>query len=75
MGHRLGRCEFLDLLEEAVVLDRPVEVELKNGAHFEDHVREVVTEDGEDWAVFVDHSRVAVSAISDCRRAGPRPSA
>jgi Rho-binding antiterminator len=71
MGTKLDRCDFLDVLEEAAVLRRPVVVELREGTVFEDRVRDVVTEQGEDFAVFVDHARVPVSDIADCRRATP----
>jgi transcriptional antiterminator Rof (Rho-off) len=71
MGHQIDRCDFLDVLEEAAVLHRPVLVELREGTVFEDRVRDVVTELGEDFAIFVDHARVPVSDIAHCRRASP----
>ncbi|HET6281592.1 MAG TPA: hypothetical protein VFH73_11505 [Polyangia bacterium] len=72
MGHIVGACDFLDVLEESAVLRSAVLIELRNGAHFTDTVRDVVTEDGEDFALFHDHGRMPLHAISDARRAHPR---
>jgi energy-converting hydrogenase Eha subunit F len=72
MGHVVGPCDFLDVLEEAVVLGSAVVVELRNGAHFTDTVRQVATDDGEDLATFRDHGRMPLHDISDARRAYPR---
>jgi Rho-binding antiterminator len=71
MGHRVGRCEFLDVLEESAVTHRAVAVELVDGTRFTDDVKDVVTENGEDYAVFQQHDRVPVSDIADCNRAEP----
>jgi hypothetical protein len=71
MGHQLSRCEIIDLLEEAVTLDRPVAVELRGNRHFTDHVREVVTRDGQDWGVFRTHEPVLVEDIHHCARGEP----
>lgn len=46
-------------------------VTLTDGQHFVDHVKDVVTEDGEDWAVFKDHARISVDDIRDCASAEP----
>jgi Rho-binding antiterminator len=72
MGHVVGPCDFLDVLEESVVFGSAVVVELRNGAHFTDTVRDVATYDGEDLATFHDHGRMPLHAISDARRAHPR---
>jgi hypothetical protein len=72
MGHELDRCDILDLLEEAVVSGSPVAVELRNNRRFVDHVRDVVTEGGQEWAVFKTHEPVAVRSIHDCTRTAPR---
>lgn len=61
-----GRCEFLDVLEEAVKLKQPVTVELQGGESFSDGVQDVVTESGEDYAQFERRGRVPVSQISRC---------
>jgi hypothetical protein len=72
MGHNADRCDFVDLLEESVVTGRNVAVSLRGGQHFIDRVKHVLTQNGEDWAVFRDHDWVAVSDILDCVRAEPR---
>jgi hypothetical protein len=69
MGHEYkNRCDFIDVLEESVTTGRPVSVTLRGGQHFNDHVRDVVTERGEDFAIFRDHERIAVTDISSCVR-------
>jgi Rho-binding antiterminator len=68
----MDRCDFIDILEESAVTGRPVSVELKDGRHFVDQVRDVITDAGEDWADFRDHQRVPVSSIGRCGRAEPR---
>ena len=73
MRQDIDRCDFIDVLEEAAVVRRPVSVELRNGSRFVDEVRDVVTERGEDYAVFKDHDRIPVTEISDCFRAQPLP--
>lgn len=72
MAHIEDRCDVIDLLEESVVTGRPVQVELRGGRRFVDHVRDVITENGEDWACFRAHERVPVSDIVFCARAEPR---
>jgi hypothetical protein len=71
MGHQVDRCDFIDLLEESAVTGLPVSVRLKNGTHFVDRVRDVITENGEDFAAFREHGRMPVSEIRDCTRAEP----
>jgi len=61
-----GRCDFLDVLEEAVKFKKPVTVELQGGESFTDSVQDVVTESGEDFAEFEQRGRVPVSQISRC---------
>jgi len=68
MSHVLERCDVIDVLEEAVTLKRPLAVELAGGRRFVDRVRDVVTEDGQDWAVFAAHER---TAVDDIKFAGP----
>lgn len=67
----LGRCDFLDVLEEAATLKRPVYVTLQSGDTFTDTVKDVVTHDGKDWVDFVEHERVAVRDIRGMTRAEP----
>jgi hypothetical protein len=68
MSHEYSRCDFIDVLEESVTTGGEVSVNLRGGQHFVDHVRDVVTEKGEDWAVFRDHDRIAVSEIASAAR-------
>jgi hypothetical protein len=67
----MDRCDFLDVLEEAVTIRGAVDVRLIDGTHFVDFVKHVVTEGGQDWAVFKDHDRVALEDIRSCVRAEP----
>jgi Rho-binding antiterminator len=67
----LGRCDFIDVLEEAVLRHRPVAVELRGGETFIDQVMDVVTERGDDFAVFRAHPRVPVGDILAVTRAEP----
>jgi transcriptional antiterminator Rof (Rho-off) len=61
---QLGRCDFIDVLEEAVLRRRPVVVQLRAGEQFTDRIVDVVTEGGDDYAVFGAHPRVAVGDIA-----------
>jgi hypothetical protein len=74
MGHVMERCDFLDVLEEAAVLGNEVLVDLRNGGQFMDSVREVITEAGEDFAIFENHGRMPLRTIALCRRAHARES-
>ncbi|QRK04525.1 hypothetical protein JQX13_30240 [Archangium violaceum] len=67
----VGRCDFLDVLEEAVLKHRPVAVQLREGEAFIDLVVDVVTEQGDDFAIFKSHERVSVGRILAVTRAGP----
>jgi transcriptional antiterminator Rof (Rho-off) len=71
MGHVVDRSDFLDVLEESATLRRPVEVHLRDGHRFEDIARQVVTQDGEEYAIFEQHASLPMKSISDCRRAAP----
>lgn len=64
----IGRCDVLDMLEEAAVAHMPVELELRDGSRIVDGIRDVITENGEDYVVLQAHPRVAVSAIARCER-------
>ncbi len=68
----VGRCSFIDVLEEAVLRKGAVAVTLRDGTTFIDHVRDVVTEDHEDYAVFSGRERVAVGEIASATRAPPQ---
>jgi Rho-binding antiterminator len=67
----VGRCSFIDVLEEAVLVHRAVAVALRDGERFIDLVVDVVTENHEDYAVFRSHERVAVTDIAAATRADP----
>jgi Rho-binding antiterminator len=67
----VGRCSFIDVLEEAVLVHRMVAIALRDGERFLDMVVDVVTENHEDYAVFRSHERVAVSEIAAATRADP----
>jgi Rho-binding antiterminator len=67
----VGRCDFIDVLEEAVLRHRPVAVQLREGEAFIDEVVDVVTEQGDDFAVFKSHERVSVGRIRAVTRAEP----
>jgi len=54
------------MCSEAATIHQPVKVELRDGQRFVDHVKMVVTEAGEDFAVFEEHDRVPVTQIADC---------
>ena len=56
----VGSCSFVDVLEEAVLVKRPVAIELRDGTTFIDQVTDVTTESGQDFAVFRSHARVPV---------------
>jgi hypothetical protein len=69
----VGRCSFIDVLEEAVLRHSPVAVHLREGSMFIDHVVDVVTESGDDFAVFKAHARVPVGEIRAVTRAEAHP--
>ncbi len=64
----VGRCDFIDVLEEAVLRRRAVAVRLRTGETFIDEVADVVTEQGDDFAVFRSHARVPVGDILSVTR-------
>lgn len=72
MSHKVERCDFIDMLEESAKTHRPVAVTLVGAMHFAEAVRDVVTEAGEDYALFRDHGRVSVRDILDCTFTAPR---
>ncbi len=74
MSHNIDRCDFIDMLEESAKTHRTLVVTLRGAARFTDHVRDVVTEQGEDFALFREHGRVPVSDILDCVWSAPRES-
>ena len=71
MGHRLDIGDVIDMLEESVMMRRPVEVSLQDGRVFEDRVHEIVKWNGEDHVVFKDHELTPLTKISGVRRSRP----
>jgi hypothetical protein len=65
----VGRCSFIDVLEEAVLRHAPVAVQLREGGIFIDEVVDVITEDGDDFAIFKAHDRIPVGEIRAMTRA------
>ncbi len=59
------------MLEEAITANSTVAVELRSERRFVDFVRDLVTRDDEDWAIFASHEAVAVTDIRSCSRAEP----
>jgi hypothetical protein len=68
----VGRCSLIDVLEEAVLVGKPIAVRLASGQTFIDEVVDVVTERGDDFAVFRSHERVSVGEIGAVTRCEPR---
>jgi Rho-binding antiterminator len=65
---QLGRCDFIDVLEEAVLHRRPVTVELRDGSARLAAIRDVVTENGRDLVVLDGGERFPVEAIAAVSR-------
>lgn len=59
----IGRCDFIDVLEESVTTHRKVDVELAGGRTFTTHIVNVVTHDGDDFAVLADGAEVPVGSV------------
>ncbi|WP_373046515.1 Rho-binding antiterminator [Vulgatibacter sp.] len=58
--NELGNCDFIDVLEESVLMHTRVRVELLDGTVFEDKIRDVVTRDGQEEVLFASHEPVEV---------------
>jgi transcriptional antiterminator Rof (Rho-off) len=67
----IGSCDFLDVLEEAAVVKRPIAVKLRDGQAFIDEVKDVVTQGGTDFVEFLIRGRVPVRDILGASRAEP----
>jgi Rho-binding antiterminator len=72
MSHLVGTCDFIDMFEESAKMHRPVRVTVSGGRHFEDTVRDVVTEDGRDFVFFRQHGQVPAHDVLACVWTGPR---
>ena len=68
----VGRCSFIDVLEEASLRKTRVAISLRDGTAFIDKVKDVVTENHEDYAIFENHDRVAVTEVASATRAPHR---
>ena len=73
MGHLIDRCDIIDVLEASARTRRAVSVQLKEGRHFTDEVRQVTTEEDGEWALFRLHDRVLIDDISSVAPAAPPP--
>lgn len=71
MGHRLGRSDVIDMLEESAMRRIPIVVTLKNGHVFEDRVTDIAKWNGEDHVAFSTHELTPLRRISKCVRAWP----
>lgn len=69
----LGRCGFLDVLEEAAIRHYRVTLGLTDGAEISGTVLDVVTADGADWVVLDGHSRVETGSIVWLKRVPSDP--
>ncbi|MBL9105442.1 MAG: hypothetical protein JNL82_31190 [Myxococcales bacterium] len=68
MRHQaIDHCDILDVLEEAAIFRKPVEVELRDRHRFTARVRDVYTADGEDFVVFEDGDPMSVAEITQCQ--------
>lgn len=63
----IGRCDILDVLEEAAIFRKPIQVEPRDRARFTARVRDVYTADGEDVVIFEDGDRMSITDIKLCR--------
>lgn len=68
----LGRCDFLDVLEEAVLLRVPVRLERTDGTRIEGIVQDVATDADGETVHLSGSQRVSVSDISSLERE-PKP--
>lgn len=65
----LGRCDFLDVLEEAAVRRTPVELELSDGQRFSARVVDVEATAQGDVVVLDDGRRIPVGEVGAMTRA------
>ena len=75
MSHQIERCDFIDMLEESARMHRPIAVTLSGDRRFEDVVRDVVTDNGEEHVQFRAHGQVLLREILDCVWTAPAPRA
>jgi hypothetical protein len=71
MAHRLDVGDIIDMLEESVMMRRPVVVELRDGRRFEDRAQEIIKWQGQDHVVFHDHELTPLHSITSVQRGRP----
>lgn len=64
----LGNCDFLDVLEETVLMHARAKIELLDGTVFEDRIRDVVTHDGVEEIIFANHEPVLLRDMAALTR-------
>ena len=65
----LGRCDFLDVLEEAAVRRTPVELELRGGERLHERISDVEGTPEGDVVVLASGRRIAVGDVEAMTRA------
>ena len=68
---QVGRCDFLDLLEDAAVTKKRVEIELRSGEVFTDEIRDVATREGQEFVSFLEHDELPLKEILGAKWARP----
>jgi hypothetical protein len=71
MAHQLDVGDIIDMIEESVMMHRPIVIHLRDGRVFEDRAKEIVKWDGNDHVVFHDHELTPLHAISSIQRGRP----
>jgi len=71
MAHQLDVGDIIDMIEESVMMHRPIVVHLRDGRRFEDRAREIIKWEGHDHVVFHDHELTPLHAISSVQRGRP----
>jgi Rho-binding antiterminator len=61
----IGRCDFIDVLEEMAKAGKRARVVLSDGTVFVERVLDVVTGDGADFGVFEGHGRVPLKSVTE----------
>lgn len=61
----VGRCDFIDVLEEMARASKRARVVLEDGTVFVEKVLDVVTENGADFGVFEAHGKVPLKSVTE----------
>lgn len=67
----VGRCDFIDVLEEAVLRRRATTLQLDDGTQFTAQVVDVVTREGGDFVKLADDRELEVGRITGMERSQP----